>query len=87
MWFISPVKGNAESEAAFRKRAGNAFKRNDWNTYRITCKGSKITIEVNGVVTTDITDDKDAKGVIGIQHHGEKGKTYKFRNLRIKELG
>jgi len=24
--------------------------------------------------------------VIGIQHHGEKGKTYKFRNLRIKEL-
>lgn len=87
MWFISPIKGNAESEAAFRQRAGNAFKRNDWNTYRITCKGNKITIEVNGVVTTDITDDKDAKGAIGIQHHGEKGKTYKFRNLRIKELG
>ena len=87
MWFVSPIKGNAESEAAFRKRAGDAFKRSDWNTYRITCKGNKITIEVNGVVTTDITDDKDAKGVIGIQHHGEKGKTYKFRNLRIKELG
>jgi hypothetical protein len=87
MWFISPIKGNAESEAAFRQRAGNTFKRNDWNTYRITCKGNKITIEVNGVVTTDITDDKDSKGVIGIQHHGEKGKTYKFRNLRIKELG
>jgi Domain of Unknown Function (DUF1080) len=87
MWFISPIKGNPESEAAFRKRAGDAFKRNDWNTYRITCKGNKITIEVNGVITTDITDDKDAEGVIGIQHHGEKGKTYKFRNLRIKELG
>ena len=87
MWFISPIKGDADSEAAFRQRAGNTFKRNDWNTYRITCKGNKITIEVNGVVTTDITDDKDAKGVIGIQHHGEKGKTYKFRNLRIKELG
>lgn len=87
MWFISPIKGNAESEAAFRKRAGSAFKRNDWNTYRITCKGTHIKIEVNGVVTTEIEDDKDAKGVIGIQHHGEKGKTYKFRNLRIKELG
>jgi len=24
--------------------------------------------------------------VIAIQHHGEKGATYKFRNLRIKEL-
>jgi hypothetical protein len=85
-WFISPIKGDMESEAAFRKRAGDAFKRNDWNTYRITCKGNKITIEVNGVVTTDCEDNKDASGVIGIQHHGEKGQTYRFRNLRIKEL-
>jgi hypothetical protein len=85
-WFISPIKGNKESEEAFRKRAGDSFKRNDWNTYRITCKGKSIQIEVNGVVTTDVQDDKDASGVIGIQHHGEKGQTYKFRNLRIKEL-
>ena len=86
MWFISPIKGNAQSEADFLRRAGDAFKRDDWNTYRITCKGNSIKIEVNGVVTTDIEDDKDAKGVIGIQHHGEKGQTYKFRNLRIKAL-
>jgi hypothetical protein len=86
MWFISPIKGNAESEAAFRKRSGDTFKRDEWNTFRITCKGNKITIEVNGVVTTDIEDDKDSSGVIGIQHHGEKGQTYKFRNLRIKVL-
>jgi hypothetical protein len=85
-WFISPIKGNKESEEAFRQRAGDTFKRNDWNTYRITCIGNKIKIEVNGVVTTDVEDDKDASGVIGIQHHGEKGQTYKFRNLRIKEL-
>lgn len=85
-WFISPIKGNKESEEAFRKRAGDTFKRNEWNTYRITCIGNKITIEVNGVVTTDVEDDEDASGVIGIQHHGEKGQTYKFRNLRIKEL-
>lgn len=85
-WFISPKRGDKESEAAFRKRAGETFKRNAWNTYRITCKGNHIKIEVNGVVTTDIKDDKDASGVIGIQHHGEKGQTYKFRNLRIKEL-
>ena len=45
-----------------------------------------MKIEVNGVVTTDVEDTKDATGVIAIQHHGEKGKTYKFRNLRIKEL-
>jgi hypothetical protein len=86
MWFISPVKGNAESEAAFRQRAGDAFKRNDWNTYRITCKGTRLKIEVNGVTVTDVEDSMDSRGVIGIQHHGEKGQTYKFRNLRLKAL-
>jgi opacity protein-like surface antigen len=86
MWFISPIKGDAESEKAFRARAGDAFKRNDWNTYRITCIGRKLKIEVNGVTTTDVEDDQDASGFIGIQHHGEKGATYRYRNLRIKEL-
>lgn len=85
-WFISPKKSDAESVAAFAKRIGDAFKRDDWNHYRITCKGNRITIEVNGVVTTDVEDDADASGAIGIQHHGEKGQTYMFRNLRIKEL-
>lgn len=97
-WFISP-RNNAgkdateadkaackESVEAFRKRAGDCFKRNDWNKYRITCQGNKIKIEVNGVVTTEIEDSTDAAGPVGIQHHGEKGATYRFRNLRIKEL-
>ena len=97
-WFISP-RNNAgkdateadkvackESIAAFRNRAGDAFKRTDWNKYRITCQGKKLKIEVNGVVTSDVEDDKDASGPVGIQHHGEKGQTYRFRNLRIKEL-
>ncbi len=85
-WFISPIRGDKKSEAAFRKRAAGAFKRNDWNHYRITCQGQSIKIEVNGVLTSDVTDARDARGVIGIQHHGEKDQTYKFRNLRIQEL-
>lgn len=86
MWFISPKKDDAENVKAWRARAGEAFKRNDWNTYRITCQGKKLKIEVNGVTTVDIEDDVDASGPVGIQHHGEKGATYRFRNLRIKEL-
>ena len=96
-WFISPrnnaKKDNAEEKkaceesiAAFRARAGDTFRRNDWNRYRITCQGRKIRIEVNGVVTTECEDDVDARGAIGIQHHGEKGATYRFRNLRIRKL-
>jgi len=86
MWFASPIKGDVASEKAFRDRAGSAFKRDGWNTYRITCQGPRLKIEVNGVVTTDITDAMDATGPIGLQHHGEKGQTYRFRNARIKPL-
>jgi hypothetical protein len=64
----------------------DALKRNDWNHYRMTCVGPNLKFEVNGVVTTEYEDTMDAKGYIGIQHHGEKGQTYRFRNLRIKEL-
>jgi len=81
------LKNEAASQAHFKKpEVRDAFRRDDWNRYRITCQGDKIKIEVNGVVTTEFEDSTDAEGYIGIQHHGEKGQTYRFRNLRIREL-
>ena len=91
-WFISPSRDvgtkehRAKSIADFRKRAGDCFKPGQWNTYRIECRGPSIKIFVNGVLTTDVEDSTDAKGYIALQHHGEKGKVYKFRNIRIQEL-
>lgn len=76
-----------ESLAHFaRPEVRGALKRNGWNTYTITCKGDSIRIEVNGVVTTEIKDDMDKSGPIGIQHHGEKGQVYRFRNISITKL-
>jgi hypothetical protein len=93
-WFISPNRDKAageqeknESIAAFLARAGDCYKQGEWNTYRIVCNGSHIQIYVNDTLTTDIQDEMDLSGYIGIQHHGEKGLTYQFRNLRIKDLG
>ncbi|MCB1098873.1 MAG: DUF1080 domain-containing protein [Verrucomicrobiales bacterium] len=81
------AKTREEGMAHFAKEeVKGALKRTDWNKYRIVCKGDHIQIFVNGVLTTDVYDSTDRKGPIGIQHHGEKGQTYKFRNLRIKEL-
>ncbi len=58
----------------------------EWIKYRIVANGEHLQVWVNGKVTTNLKDNKDAVGHIGIQHHGEKGKTYSFRNIRIKEL-
>ncbi|TWT65774.1 family 78 glycoside hydrolase catalytic domain [Crateriforma conspicua] len=67
-------------------RIRDALNRNGWNRYVITCVKDLIRIEVNGVETARFRDATDASGYIGIQHHGEKGQTYRFRNLFIKPL-
>ncbi len=58
----------------------------EWMKYRILAVGDHLQVWVNGEATTNLHDKVDSEGHIGIQHHGEKGKTYKFRNIRIKEL-
>ena len=62
----------------------NAFKRNDWNKYRIRCVGEKLAVWVNGVQTLEISDDLDSVGYIAIQHHGEKGQVYRFVTLELR---
>jgi hypothetical protein len=81
------LKHEEKSKAAFAEPAiANALNRNGWNRFEITCFHDLITIELNGVKTVRFRDATDASGFIGIQHHGEKGQTYRFRNLFIKEL-
>ena len=70
--------------------AGKAFKDDQWNKYRIECKGSSIKTSVNGVPCADLRDSMDAKGIIGLQVHG-LGRNFfpyqvRWRNLRIREL-
>lgn len=75
-----------KSQAHFAKDPiRNALRRNRWNRYEITCSGDRIVIKVNGVKITDRRDSLDRSGRIGIQHHGEKGQVYRFRNLYIKQ--
>ena len=88
-WLWPAKKGDKKeiSNAHFKKpEVQNALKRNDWNKYKIQCKGDHLQVWVNGVLTTDYHDDKDAEGYLGIQHHGEKGAIYRFRNLKVTVL-
>ena len=81
------LEREAESQAFFAQpKIHNALKRNDWNRYTIECRGDHISIDLNGVKVTDLRDSTDTEGYVGIQHHGEKGQSYRFRNIVIKEL-
>ncbi|RCS41436.1 DUF1080 domain-containing protein [Bremerella cremea] len=69
-----------------------AFKQNEWNKYRIECRGDSIKTWVNGVPAADLKDDMTSSGFIALQVHGiggdEKkvGKQIKWRNVNIIEL-
>lgn len=69
----------------------SAFKKGDWNSYRIVAKGDRIQTFVNGVAIADATDSEDAKGHIGLQVHGIGRGTgpyeVRWRKLMIRELG
>jgi type 1 glutamine amidotransferase len=78
------------AEAGADPAAPKALKDNQWNKFRIECRGSSIRTWVNDVPCADLKDSMDAKGIIGLQVHG-LGKNFqpykvRWRNLRIKEL-
>lgn len=77
-WLV-PLKGKPKKQAA--------FKNGQWNKYRIHAEGDRLRIWVNGIETCDFRDALTLEGHIALQHHGEKDRTYRFRNARIKELG
>jgi hypothetical protein len=78
----------------WNEEKANAFVVNQWNKYRVECKGSDIKIYVNGVLTTHVNDVKAKKGFIGIQHHGShqytitgsKHNTVRFKNISVTEI-
>jgi len=84
--WLNPPAGNTQAAAAFREGPGTAFRPTGWNHYRIEARGDTFRIWINGTLTTEYRDTMDREGVIGLQHHGEAGKVYRFRNLRIQPL-
>jgi len=70
--------------------ASKAFKNDQWNKYRIECKGDSIRTIVNGVVVAEFRDGLNYSGIIGLQVHdvGEDPTPYevKWRNIRLKQL-
>lgn len=70
-------------------KAQEAFKQDDWNTYRVEAIGDTIKTWINGVPASYLIDDKTPSGFIGLQVHsvGNKperiGKQVMWKNARI----
>ena len=68
----------------------------EWNTFKITMKGNRMTVELNGTVVIEnaLLPGLPERGPIGLQHHGSKRNgewvsppsLVQFRNIYIKEI-
>ncbi len=84
-WLYPQKPEGSPTAIEFQEKTKGSFKRDDWNKCRIQTEGSRIRIWINDVLCTDLVDELDKEGHIGLQHHGEKGQIYRFRNIRITE--
>ena len=81
--WLDTKEPTAETKGAFRK--------GEWNQYRVLAQGDRIQTWVNGIPIADVRDGEDTKGHIGLQVHGIARGTGPFqvrwKNLMIREPG
>lgn len=68
----------------------------EWNTFEITMRGNRLSVELNGHMVIDSVPlpGVDERGPIALQHHGSKDagewvsppSLVQFRNISIREL-
>ena len=66
-----------------------AFKKGDWNKYRIEAIGNTIRTWINGIPVAHLIDDMTAKGFIALQVHAiygdmKEGMKIRWKNIRIQ---
>ena len=80
------VVGKTVTEQEFAQK----FKAGDWNDFTIIAKGNQLTLMVDGLVTSEMTDNQEAKramsGILALQLHAGPPMKVQFRNLRLKTL-
>ena len=55
----------------------------EWNTYEIRAEGDKLTLDINGAVTSEVTGCSLRKGYIGLEAEYHE---IAFRSIKLKPL-
>ena len=64
-----------------------AYKKGEGSDLELTTKGGNITVKINGVVSTRLTNDKSRKeGHIGLQLHGGQVMHVEYKDIQLKPL-
>lgn len=68
----------------------DAYKKEEWNDYRIVARDNHITLQVNGLTTVQLIDNQSSKaaekGILALQLHAGPPMTVQFKDIQLKQL-
>jgi hypothetical protein len=84
-------KGGAQVVGSLGDAAeiAKSYKKDDWNDYRIVCRGNHIEQYLNGIQTIDLVDEDPkapSSGVIALQIHQGYVMVVEFKDIRLKKF-
>lgn len=83
-------RGNLTKEPIPDAQGPAAFKLEDWCEYHLTCVGRKLTLEVNGKLMAEATDNDPlhfaAQGILALQLHTGPPTVAQFKDIQLKML-
>ncbi|WDE99378.1 DUF1080 domain-containing protein [Lentisphaera profundi] len=62
---------------------------NQWNEIRVVAVGNRIIHQVNGITTSDVTDNHPKaarKGILALQLHGGAPMTAEFKDIELRQV-
>lgn len=73
----------------FNPEGKKAFRKDEWNHYRIEAIGNVIRTWINGIATAHVIDDMTPKGFIALQVHAigkdaKEGTQIRWKNIKIQ---
>ncbi|PIE24151.1 MAG: hypothetical protein CSA62_04935 [Planctomycetota bacterium] len=89
-WIYEEAARGWRGELRENPLARAAFKKGEWNHYRVLAVGPVIRTWINGVPIADYRDDRFQRGFIGLQVHAVRGDPkwrVGWRQIRLRELG
>lgn len=79
------TKSSLEESAA---KAIDSYKAGEWNSYRINGAGNCITVELNGHVTSEVTDlqeaERELSGILALQLHSGPPMKVQFKDIVLE---
>ncbi len=84
---VNLAKGDEGNLVGIKEATSKGLvKDHEWNHFKLTCQGTRCSLEINGKAAWAVDGVQEVRGPIGLQSEVPAGGQFLFRNIRITPL-